>query len=141
MRIFFGVQVIAVLLTMSTRAWCSAGAAGAAFLEIPSGAAPAALGSAYSALATDAHAPVWNPAGLGFLEAPSFAGQHLSYLETLRYEFAAFVLPLGPSTDTGSRSGLGLSIQYLTSGDIAATDQFGRSLGDYSARFASYNAA
>src|SRR5467141_60454 len=67
------------LSLLSPRLYAS-GTEGAAFLDIPVGAGPAALGSAYSALASDAYAPVWNPAGLGFVSGTEIAGQHLSYL-------------------------------------------------------------
>jgi hypothetical protein len=45
-------------------AHAASGTKGAAFLDIPVCAGPAALGSAYTALSNDAYAPVWNPAGL-----------------------------------------------------------------------------
>src|SRR5689334_1596613 len=71
----------------------STGTEGASFLDIPVGAGPAALGSAYTALATDAYAPLYNPAGLGFVSSPEVAGQHLSYIESINYEFGSGVLP------------------------------------------------
>src|SRR5437667_2673186 len=80
----------------------SSGTEGASFLDIPVGAGPAALGSAYSALATDAYAPTWNPAGLGPLENNQVAGQHLSYLESIYYEHASFVHPLGKGRGVGA---------------------------------------
>src|ERR1044072_2961467 len=75
----------------------AAGTEAAAFLNIPVGAGPAALGSAYTALAEDAYAPVWNPAGLGSLRSSELAGQHVSYLESVSYEYLGFVKPLGES--------------------------------------------
>src|SRR5437879_687898 len=74
-------------------ATASSGTQGAIFLDIPVGARPAAMGSAYSALASDAYAPVWNPAGLGFVTTPELAGQHVSYLESLNYEQASYAQP------------------------------------------------
>src|ERR1700690_2853840 len=65
----------------------SPGTESASFLDIPVGAGPAALGSAYSALATDAYALVYNPAGLAFLQDHQVAAQHLDYLESVHYEF------------------------------------------------------
>src|ERR1700687_4993385 len=72
----------------------STGTEGASCLDTPLGAGPAAMGSAYTALATNAYAPVWNPAGLGRLSGNELAGQHLSYLESMHYEFLSFVHPL-----------------------------------------------
>src|SRR5690242_8470772 len=76
-------------------AGASSGTQGAAFLDIPVGAGPAALGGAYTALAQDAYAPTWNPAGLGALNSLEFAGQHLDYLGSIHYEYLSFAAPLG----------------------------------------------
>jgi len=124
----------------------SSGTEGAAFLDIPVGAGPAALGSAYTALATDAYAPTWNPAGLARLSGNEVAAQHLSYLESMNYEFLSFVHPLKPA-DSGNQRGIGFSIQYLGSGDIDRTDidssgqavNGGNPIGTFSSHFASYN--
>jgi hypothetical protein len=110
----------------------SAGEEGAAFLNIPVGAGPAALGSAYSALATDAYAPTWNPGGLGRVESNQLAGQHLSYLESIYYEYLSFVHPLGKGRSIGA------AIQYLGSGDIPGTDINGAPIGDFSSHYAAY---
>jgi hypothetical protein len=112
----------------------SAGQDGAAFLDIPVGAGPAAMGSAYSALATDAYAPVANPAGLAFLDGTQLAGQHLSYLEGIHDEFVSAVVPM-------VSGGLGVSAQYLGSGDIAGTDVAGESIGNFSNHYAAYSLA
>ncbi len=104
---------LGIMLLAASISRASPGTEGAAFLNIPVGAEPAALGSAYSALATDAYAPVWNPAGLGFLNGMELAGQHLSYLESFRYEYAGFVMPLAGPRNSGGRNlgALGASIQ------------------------------
>lgn len=127
----------------------SSGTEGASFLDIPVGAGPAALGSAYTALAHDAYAPTWNSAGLGFLDSTQIAGQHLSYLQGISYEYASFAIPLkkalAPSSrapDLGTRPrALGASVQYLGSGDIAGADLNGNPAGSYSSYFAAYNMA
>jgi len=69
--------------------WSASGTEGAAFLDIPVGAGPAALGSAYAVLARGAYAPVYNPAGLGYVIGPQVAAQHLAYLESMHYEFGS----------------------------------------------------
>jgi hypothetical protein len=128
----------------------AAGTEGAAFLQIPVGAGPAALGSAYSALAVDAYAPIYNPAGLGFLDTIQVAGQHLAYLESIRYEQLSAVFPLGqpkatpepsPTTRLGRWGALGLSAQYLTSGDIAGRDSDDNPTPDYSTQYGAYTVA
>ena len=90
------------------------------------------MGSAYSALATDAYAPTWNPGGLGHVDSNQFAGQHLSYLESIYYEYMSFVHPLGHGRAVGA------AIQYLGSGDIPSTDVNGNSIGSFNAHYGAY---
>ncbi len=134
-------KIIALLgaVCQTLPVWASAGTEGASFLDIPVGAGPAALGSAYTALATNAYAPVWNPAGLGMLTGNELAGQHLSYLESMHYEYMSFVHPFDISRESSVHRGIGFSIQYLGSGNIAGTDETGASIGDFSSSYASYN--
>jgi hypothetical protein len=123
------------LFSCSQLSFASSGTEGASFLDIPVGARPAALGSSYSALATDAYAPVWNPAGLGFLNSTQLAGMHLSYLDTINNEFASFVHPFSPG------HALGISGQYFSPGDSKGTDITGTPTGDFSGHYASYSLA
>ena len=102
--------------------FAAAGSEGAAFLQIPVGAGPAAMGSAYTALATNAYAPTWNPAGLGFADAIGVSAQHLSYLDSIHYEYLSGIYPFGETRDSHIHSGLGFSAQYLGTGNIAHTD-------------------
>jgi Type IX secretion system protein PorV len=136
-RVFFRHGASAALLILSLRGYslAASGTEAASFLDIPVGGRPAALGASYSALASDAYAPVWNPAGLGFLNSTQVAGMHLSYLESINYEFASFVHPLS----TG-RS-LGVAAQYLSPGDIPSTDFSGISLGTFSGHYGAYSLA
>ena len=121
----------------------SAGTEGASFLDIPVGAAPAAMGSAYAALATNAYAPTSNPAGLAFLKGTDLAAQHLSYIQSVRYEHLGLAVPIFQGQDASVHRGLGLSIQDLGSGDIPRTDVLNGApvtgLGSYSSHWASYN--
>ncbi len=143
------IKHLIVALSVIVRAMpaqASTGTEGASFLDIPVGAGPAALGSAYTALATNAYAPTWNPAGLGLLGGTELAGQHLSYLESIHYEHLSFVHPFAKSRESDVKRGLGASIQYLGTGDIAKTDvtpggvivDNGESFSSY---YASYNLA
>ena len=116
--------------------YAAGGSDSAAFLKIPVGAGPAAMGGAYTSLATDAYAPVWNPAGLANIPRTEIAGQHLSYLNSMNYEFAGLAIPLKTM-----HHGLGFTAQYLTSGDITQTDNNGSTIGNYNAHFAAYSVA
>ncbi len=128
-------------------AHAAAGTEGASFLDIPVGAGPAALGSAYTSLATNAYAPVWNPAGLGSLTGNEIGAQHLAYLDSIHYEFLSFVHPLGAAHGSETHRGIGFSVQYLGSGTIDRTDvntdgslvNGGNPIGTFSSYYASYN--
>src|SRR6266567_1672237 len=113
-----------LVATVARAGWCASGTEGASFLDIPVGGAPAALGSAYTAQANDVYAPVWNPAGLGFLHSFEFTGMHLSYLGPTHYEHAGFVIPFGKDqeSDTGP-AGFGASVQSLGTRDLEARDE------------------
>src|SRR4029077_10713985 len=111
-----GIPLFLLITMMSRHAGAASGTEGASFLDIPVGGAPAALGSAYTAQANDAYAPVWNPAGLGFLHSLEFTGMHLSYVGPLHYEHAGLVIPLGK--DDEKDAGFGASMQYLGSGNL-----------------------
>jgi len=122
--------------------WSASGTEGASFLDIPVGGAPAALGSAYTAQANDAYAPVWNPAGLGFLHTVEFAGMHLSYIGPIHYEYAGLVVPFGKDREGElGPAGLGVSIQYLGTGDLDARDINGIPDTPFTSAFGSYSLA
>ena len=129
----FSLAALVFFSVSPSHLWGAAGTESAAFLEIPIGARPAALGGAYSALASDAYAPTWNPAGLGFVAVPQLAAQHVSYLESVHYDYLSGVLPLA-----GGHQALGASAQYLGTGDIPASGPTGASLGTFSSHYAAY---
>lgn len=119
-----------LLLGASRAAWAEAGTAGADFLRIPVGARPAALGGAYDALADDAYAPAFNPAGLGFADAPGLAGTHLSYLDSVSYDSLSAAFPV--RRQGRDQGGFGASLQYFSPGKTSGADAAGRPTGDFS---------
>jgi len=136
--------LILLIFALCAPSYASSGTEGASFLDIPVGAGPAAMGAAYSALADDAYAATLNPSGLGFLGSTQFAAQHLSYLESIDYEYLSFGVPLSRrETCTGvgtcPGSGIGGSVQYLGSGDITGTDQNGNPTGNFSSYYSASN--
>jgi hypothetical protein len=127
--------LVVFLFPLGLPAHAGVGTEGASFLDIPVGAGPAAMGSAYSALASNAYAPTWNPGGLGFVDSTQFAAQHLDYISPNHDEYLSFVQPLKPGHS------LGASMQYWGSGDIPGTDLAGNPTGNFSSHYASYNLA
>jgi hypothetical protein len=127
--------LLAIFLIQSFPLYAFTGTEGASFLELPVGARPAALGSAYSMLAEDAYAPTWNPAGLAFLDSAQAAGMHMIYLESMSYEYGSLVFP------AGAGRGIGLAIQYFQPGSIAGLDANNNPIGDINGYYANYTAA
>jgi hypothetical protein len=129
----FAILVLLLGALAPQSVWSFAGTEGNSFLNIPTGGRPAALGGAYSALASDAYAPISNPAGLGFLPSTQLALMHLSYLDSVSYEFASIVHPLSVGHS------LGAAVQNLRPGTIKATDINGNPAGDFSGSFFAYS--
>jgi len=82
------------LLIFSILSPSFASEAGAIFLLISPGARAGGMGEANVAVADDAYASYWNPAGLGFLEGSELAMMHVNWLpnlaDDLYYDFFAF---------------------------------------------------
>ncbi|TPW18899.1 MAG: hypothetical protein FD126_3226, partial [Elusimicrobia bacterium] len=98
----------------------------AAFLKIPAGARAVGLGSAYTALADDASASAWNPAGLGKLGRRELTATHAEMFSGLRHEFLAAAAPTRLGT-------LGLAAEILTQADLEGRDAQGRPTGSFAA--------
>ncbi len=119
----------AVLILPINIGWAATGSESASFLDIPVGGRPAAMGGAYGALAVDAYAPLFNPAGLGFLPSTQLAAMHLNSIGSVAYESASFAYPISQG------HALGLSAQYLRPGDTPSRDINGNEIGDFSGSF------
>ncbi len=114
----------------------SSGAAGTAagqFLKIAAGARGAALGEAYSALADDAFALDWNPAGLINIKKNSMVFMHAPYLAGTYADFFAYAETAG---EVGS---WGVAAKYMNYGRINRTDSSGLVLGSFTPYDASVN--
>ncbi|MBN1824531.1 MAG: PorV/PorQ family protein [Endomicrobiales bacterium] len=93
------------------------------FLKIEAGAKAAGTGGAFSAVADDASAVWWNPAGLAQQRIKQASFMHLSWFEDINYQFASYVHPL-------ERYGtLGVGVSYLSVGGIDSYDNNGALLG------------
>lgn len=99
------------------------GSSTANFLKLGVGARPVAMGEAYTAVANDIYATMWNPAGLARLTAPEVGLMHAELVEGLKYEFVGIALP------KIWRGNLAVSGLYFTTGKIEGFDSTGRSLG------------
>lgn len=108
----------------------------AAFLTIAPGARAGGMGEAHVAVADDAYATYWNPAGLAFLDGSQIALMHANWLPNIAsdmtYDFAALRLKIG---DVGS---LGAHLIYFNLGEQI---RMGETAADVLGTFTSYSAA
>ncbi len=96
------------------------GTTGAQFLKIGTGARPVAMGGSFVAVANDANAIYWNPAGLSEIKVRQIATTYQSWFEGINYTYLSYIQPLrDTSIDYGT---IGISIAYLNTGNIPKTD-------------------
>lgn len=92
----------------------------AEFLRVGAGARALGMGGAFLAVADDATAGYWNPAGLNYLKNKSVLYMHSEEQRSqVHYDFLAVALPQGG--EAGERSALGLSLVRLGVDDIPVT--------------------
>ncbi len=121
----------ATLSLASQGAWA---AETAAFLDIGVGARALGMGGAYTALADDANALYWNPAGLAKLEKREFTASHAELFESTRHDFLAYAHPTIQGTFAGG-------FTYLSQGKIDGRDALGRPTANYDASDAALSLA
>lgn len=102
------------------------GTASGQFLKLGAGARAVAMGEAVVAVADDATALYWNPAGLTRIEKRSVTLMHSAYAGSTSFDYIAFGARLSSST------ALGISLQYLNAGRIPMTDASGADIGGFS---------
>jgi hypothetical protein len=132
-----------LLLALSVLACATAQArtTGAAFLKIDTGARPAAMGGAYTAIADDINALYYNPGGLALITKRELGATHAEWVLGSKFDFVGFGQPTSVGTfgvgltrlATGrqeARSASGQPEGGIEAADTAYTLGYGRSLGD-----------
>src|SRR6185503_16718234 len=89
------------------------------------GARPAAMGSAFEALADDASGPLYNPAGLGFAREWDLGFHHDSWLASSSRE------NFGAAGPMGSLGGFALNAAYVNYPSVDMRDSQGAKLGEF----------
>ena len=98
------------LLMMVPEKGLAQGTSGAVELKIPVGPRAIAMGQAFTAVADDANAIYWNPAGLNQLGGTELTAQYDVFIETVRYDFFA------AATKLGNEAALGIGAKLLSTG-------------------------
>ena len=93
-RISLTILLFALLGWSSLFGQAKVGTAGVQFLKIGVGSRAVAMGDAFTAVANDASALYYNPAGLIQLERPEAALSHIDYPAGVAYEFLGLAYPL-----------------------------------------------
>ena len=95
-----------------------AGTAAVTFLKIGVGARANAMGGAYVAMANDASALYWNPAGVVQINRNELIVSHLDWLVDVDYDYLGYVHQMTPNL------GLGAFVGYLHFPDMAVTTEY-----------------
>jgi hypothetical protein len=82
---------------------------GAAFLKIEAGARAIGMGSAFTAMADDASALFWNPAGIARLQRPQLLAMHSEWVAEMNHGFMGYGHPFG-------QNAVGIAFSYLAQG-------------------------
>lgn len=101
--------------------------AGSSLLEQGVGARAAALGFAYSALADDATALHWNPAGLSAVQRREWSGSHAELAAGTKHEFLGYAQSIG-------HFGFGAGAEYLHHSALEGRSADRSPTGDFKAQ-------
>jgi len=101
------------------------------FLKIAPGGRPTGMGEAFVAMADEASAVWWNPAGLGFLQQKQFTAMYTRWLpqfklSDLYYSYLAYI------HDVPEWGTFGTNVIFLNLGETERRDESNRSLGTFS---------
>jgi hypothetical protein len=115
--------VLTVAITFVASESCLA-QTGFRFLELGAGSRAAAMGEAYTSLASDPTAIYWNPAGLARMDGIQLHVTHSEWWLDVRHEY------IGGAMRSG-RHAFGGSVSGLFTGSIDRRDEKGRQIGTY----------
>jgi hypothetical protein len=113
------ITVLLLILPGISRSQEDGGSPGA-FLRLGVGAKALGMGRAFTAIANDASAAYWNPAGLGGLRMMEFMGSYSILSMDRQHNYIAFLMPLK------SLGTIGVSWINLGVGEIEGRDSFGQ---------------
>jgi hypothetical protein len=118
--------VMMAIVALATPSFAAQGGTSTApFLRIGQGARAEAMGGAFTAVADDAHAAHFNPAGLAQITKRKLALDHLEFIEEITTEHASYVQPFNATNGS-----LGVDVTFVDMGTIEKFDTTPVSLGE-----------
>ena len=133
-RFLLGFLVLAGLAATSALAEDGKGGYAGAFLQVPIGARPTAMGGAYTAVADDGAGPLYNPAGIANLKQMLFGSSYRAMQLDRSLTYAIFLVPIQ------GNSAIGFQWLYAGSGSVTARDDDGYTL-DHDISYNNHNFA
>lgn len=118
--------IIGFFLALAATGYASSksGTSAAQFLKLGAGARATAMADAFGAVADDATALYWNPAGLTQVKERQASLMHALWFESVSYDWISYVQP----SPVGN---FGLGLQYLSYGSITGADETGLETGSF----------
>lgn len=123
MKVAAQILALSLLLAVPCIAVEGEGGYAGAFLQVPIGARPTAMGGAYLGLSDDGSGPLFNPAGLTDLSQRLIGSSYRAMQLDRSLGYASVIFP------ARGQSVLGINWLYAGSGKVAARDRNGRKLG------------
>ena len=127
-KTLWGAMIIGILvLTPNLISYANGpGTTTASFLKIGVGARAAAMGEAFTAVASDGTSLYWNPAGLTQLKTKEISATYNSWFEEIKQGYLSLIFPT-------SRGTMGLGTNYVDMGKLEGRDVEGNPTGDFTA--------
>jgi len=126
-KVSFGIILPLLLLSLASAGEGSGpGTTGANFLKMGVGARAAAMGGAFTALANDATALYWNPAGLAQLNETELSATYNSWFQGVSQGYFSMATPAFGGT-------FALGINYVDMGRLEGRNSEGEATGNFSA--------
>ncbi len=124
------ILIIMLILTGAASIYARPSEAGVVFLTITPGARPTGMGDSFSAIADDATASWWNPAGLARQSGKELTFMHANWLpgfnlNDMYYDFVAY------KQEVPGLGVIGGHITYFYLGEQTKTDEYNNELGTF----------
>lgn len=118
------------LLSAWQKSYAGVGEATAIFLLIPPGARAAGMGESFVAVADDATATWWNPAGMAFIDKQELTLMHVNWLPSFHLPdlYVDFISYVHPVEEWGTVGG---HVQFLNLGETERRDELNQYLGKF----------